>query len=78
MIEALCLAICILTPLLAFLAFVAGFKAAKCIFTRGDVELAQIIKGGKNRALTVEERRQQSIYENIENYGTEIPQKEVK
>ena len=35
MIEALCLAICILTPLLAFLAFVAGFKAANASLPEG-------------------------------------------
>lgn len=78
MILALCIAICILTPVLAFFAFIAGFKSAKSILVRGDVSISQMIREAKGRPLTAEERRQQSIRQNIENFGTEIPQKEVK
>ena len=55
--------------------FVYGFRIAKNIFEKGDIEIKKTsFKVAKE---TEEQRKMRILAENIENYGTDIPQKEV-
>lgn len=64
-------------PIIAFFAFYIGFKVGKGINTNKDIIMPKI---AKNKAMneTKEERLQRILAENIENFGTNTPQKEVE
>lgn len=64
-------------PIVAFFAFYLGFKVGKGINTNKDIIMPKI---AKNKALneTETQRVERIIAQNIENYGTNIPQKEVE
>ena len=64
-------------PVIAFFAFYLGFKVGKGVNTNKDIMLPKI---AKNKAVseTKEERMQRILAENIENFGTNTPQKEVE
>ena len=64
-------------PVIAFFAFYIGFKVGKSVNNNKDIALPKI---AKNKAMseTKEERLQRILAENIENFGTNTPQKEVE
>ena len=64
-------------PVIAFFAFYIGFKVGKSVNNNKDIALPKI---AKNKALneTETQRVERIIAENIENFGTNIPQKEVE
>ncbi len=67
-----------LTPLLAFLAFVAGFKAANASLPEGMWSWRRLSKGRKNRALTVEEAGSNPSMRTLKTMGRRSHKKEVK
>lgn len=71
-----CICIAYTVPIVAFFAFYLGFKVGKGINTNKDIIMPKI---AKNKAMseTKEERLQRILAENIENFGTNTPQKEV-
>lgn len=61
--------------IMAFSGFVIGFKTGKNIACTNDIPLTfPTVSASKE---TDEQRRTRILTENIENYGTDIPQKEV-
>ena len=69
----------IVAILLAMIAFFIGFKVAKSIYTTKDIKLPKKpLFSFKQAKETEEERIQRITMENIENYGTGLPQQEVR
>ena len=72
------------TPVLFCAGFYYGFSTAQSVLTHhvADVENIPTVKTVRNLKIrqhkeTDEERLARILAENVENYGTEIPQKEV-
>lgn len=70
----------ILTPLLAFLGFLKGVEIGARLAQGERIEPKSLVFGKKEEPVTPEserERLQRIINQNIENYGTDIPQMDV-
>ena len=65
----------IFASIMTFSGFFLGFKTGKSICEKGDIEI--IKPNFKVAKETDEQRKMRILAENIENYGTDIPQKEV-
>lgn len=64
-------------PVVAFFAFYLGFKVGKSVNNNKDIALPKIAKP-KAVSETETQRVERIIAQNIENYGTNTPQKEVE
>ncbi len=68
--------LCFCIPFSFLTGFYIGFKLAKDIFTVKDIVPASNTK--IENFESEQERIQRILTENVENFGTDIPQKEVK
>lgn len=68
--------LCFCIPISFLTGFYIGFKLSKSIFTVKDIVPVTNIK--TENFESEQERIQRILTENVENFGTDIPQKEVK
>ncbi len=68
--------LCFCIPISFLTGFYIGFKLSKNIFTVKDI--APILNAKSENFESTQERIQRILTENVENFGTDIPQKEVK
>ncbi|MEG0020669.1 MAG: hypothetical protein RR846_05330 [Oscillospiraceae bacterium] len=65
-----------------FIAFYMGFEVAREVYTIKEIDIPQkavkLVKKAFEKEAETEERRAERIFmENIENFGTNVPQREV-